>query len=383
MPKRRRKRAQPRLAVPAPSVSEDGRPIARIGGPGELALVIPQLLDFVPEQSLVVLSLREPRGRVGLVQRIDLPPEGVDLPDVVVEQLVARAVKDGATRVAVCVWSDEPSVGPLPWSGDVDRLLRRADDEGLLIAEAMLVRCGRWWSYLCEVDECCPGEGTPLPDEAGSTAVGMVAAERALAGRSMLASREAVEATIAPELPFGLEFALRRLVEKRFEQLEAIDDDEVAAREELVLTWSGSFSLCLDPRNSPDEELQLTLIASLIDGPIRDEVMRLVLEAPRGERGHMQRLLELLCRQSVPPFDSRLCQVLAWTAYLEGGGAIVTIALERALADDADYGPPQDTLALLEAGVSPKQLEAFLRRVYLGSGPEPGECDAQPWFAAG
>src|SRR5258708_34178823 len=41
---------------------------------GELLAVVPRMLGFEPSRSLVVVGLMQPRGRVGVMFRYDLPP---------------------------------------------------------------------------------------------------------------------------------------------------------------------------------------------------------------------------------------------------------------------------------------------------------------------
>jgi hypothetical protein len=51
--------------------------VARLSGPGEILAVLPSLCGFTPHESLVLLSLRGPRRRLGLTARVDLPDASV------------------------------------------------------------------------------------------------------------------------------------------------------------------------------------------------------------------------------------------------------------------------------------------------------------------
>jgi hypothetical protein len=366
MSRRRRTRRTPRTPRQTQTI-----PVAKIGGPGELMVILPQLLGFTPHESLIVLSLREPRGRLGLVQRIDLLPDD-DLPDDAVMAFVQRCVADGATKVVIAVWTEEQDCAAgRPQTPLVERLGAAARSEGLMVQDALLVRSGRWWSYICGEPRCCPPEGTPLSDSAASDGVLLTAAETALSGRATLASRAELERSIAPNHPFGEEAAIDMLMqvawEQQFQRLEDVD----AQRAEASARWQAAIQGYRDPRHRLDDDERRYLIASLIHGPTRDVVLRAALD----DQAELQRLLEELCRWSAPPFDATLCTTLGFVAYLGGGGAIVTIAAERALADDPDFVPADTLLALMGQGIPPDELRATLRR---GMAIEEAAADGSP-----
>ena len=64
---------------------------------------------------------------------------------------------------------------------------------GLPVQEAMRAEDGRFWSYLCTDNECCPPGGLPY-DPVGAR----VAAECTLAGMVALPDRETYEAQVSP-----------------------------------------------------------------------------------------------------------------------------------------------------------------------------------------
>src|SRR5258706_8809745 len=64
---------------------------------------------------------------------------------------------------------------------------------GLPVLEALRAQDGRFWSYLCSDEACCPPTGVPY-DPVGAR----VAAECTLAGMVALPDRETYEAQIAP-----------------------------------------------------------------------------------------------------------------------------------------------------------------------------------------
>src|SRR3712207_3632926 len=52
--------------------------VARLSSPGEILAVLPSLCGFRPQESLVLMSLRGQRQRLGLTARVDLPDEGAE-----------------------------------------------------------------------------------------------------------------------------------------------------------------------------------------------------------------------------------------------------------------------------------------------------------------
>lgn len=81
----------------------------RVSEPRELLALIPHQLGFVPTNSLVLVSLRGPRSRVGLVARVDLD----DLADQefgpqLARSLVAHLDSDRAARCVLVCYVSEP-----------------------------------------------------------------------------------------------------------------------------------------------------------------------------------------------------------------------------------------------------------------------------------
>ena len=187
--------------------------VARLRRPGELANLVPMLCGFVPTESLVVICLRAgKRNRVGLTMRVDLP----DAADVtaeadLVEQLLERLTFDGGGGAFLAVYTAGAGHGQaLPRRALVDALCQGSRRRGVEVLDALLVRGGRWWSYRCDDQMCCPAVGTPL-DVAPSAALALVAAEQALDGRAVLDSRTALVASLAAPTGLAAAAAQQRL----------------------------------------------------------------------------------------------------------------------------------------------------------------------------
>ena len=77
-------------------MTTSARPLVRLTSPGDIAAAVPHLCGYVPTESLVVLSLRGGRARVGLTMRFDLPVEEGD-PELA-DLAAVRLAADGARR---------------------------------------------------------------------------------------------------------------------------------------------------------------------------------------------------------------------------------------------------------------------------------------------
>ncbi|HEY3436863.1 MAG TPA: DUF4192 domain-containing protein [Actinotalea sp.] len=161
----------------------------RTDDPRELLALIPFQLGFHPDESIVAVSLRGRRSRVGLVARTDL----ADLADPaggpqVARSLVAHLVADGATGLALVLYTDEDLQSDEgAGRGRAARLhLQAAADYFLGEADCWVVGPGGYFNLDCEDRTCCPLGGRPLSG-LESTRVG---AQMVLSGATVAASRD-------------------------------------------------------------------------------------------------------------------------------------------------------------------------------------------------
>lgn len=332
-------------------------PVARIGSPGELALVIPELLGFRPAESLIVVALGEPRGRLGLIQRIDLPPDDQPMPRRVADEIVSRVVRDGGTRAVVVIWTEQADRGAeLPWAHLVEALADAALRAGLDAPESILVRGGRWWSYCC-TRGCCPEDGTELRKSQAAESVSLVTVERALSGRVVFGSREELAESIAPVLPpLGRGVRDQALADAAERSLAGACADLSGWRAEMLTRYRAAMRDLADPRFRLADQEACDLVVALSDVPLRDCVLVEALE----HGAALQHLLETLCRHALPPFDAPVCAILAWLCHARGDGTLASIAAERALDDDPIYSAAHLVLDALESAVPPEVMRSSI-----------------------
>jgi uncharacterized protein DUF4192 len=129
----------------------------RATGPDDLLAMVPFLLGFHPERSLVLMTIG--RARTPVHARQDLPDDPAEVPELVTE-LVTVARRSGLARAAVVAYSDDPA------GSDA---VARALVEGLTAAgidvPVALRADGARWFCLGEPDasctHACPPDGTP------------------------------------------------------------------------------------------------------------------------------------------------------------------------------------------------------------------------------
>jgi Domain of unknown function (DUF4192) len=164
--------------------------VVRADSPTALLRLVPHLLGFVPEASLVVIGVAPPRDRVRVTLRYDLPdPLEAD----VVAGLAAHAI--GVLRAQRLTAAVAVAYGPEALVTPVSRELRDAAWQAAIdLNEFLRVQDGRYWSFVCGNEECCPAAGVPFdaapdPEEAEGLA--------RITG-TVLASRAAVATRVTP-----------------------------------------------------------------------------------------------------------------------------------------------------------------------------------------
>lgn len=318
------------------------RPVARLSSPGAIVATLPSLCGFPPEDSLVVLSLRGERRRVGLTARLDLPPPSQET--AAAEMLAERMRLDGAREAVVVVLSPQRRPSLVEAVGDA--LATRAID----VHEALHVADGRWWSYECS-SSCCPAEGTPVPPPPT-----LVEAQRALTGKAVLASRAELVASLAGPTFLAAEQAGQTLDDaaERWVAHWAADPEGACV---AAVQRTRRLLDAVGPGAPVDLAEAAALTIALHDHRVRDEIATWALRRSDA----LLSLLEQTARQVVPPFDAPVCTLLAWVAYARGDGSRVNVALDRALGTDPEYPLANLLLTALEGGVAPREVRQLLK----------------------
>jgi Domain of unknown function (DUF4192) len=327
----------------------------RVAGLAELLAGLPVLFGFRPTDSLVVICLEEPRGRVGFRLRVDLPaPEECEQLALYLVDVLRRNAA-GVVLVAAC--SDQPAVA----EPAVRALVGRLRSAGIQVRDA--VRCDgrRYWSYVCADPTCCPPEGR---DYEGA---GRLVAEAVWAGMEVLPDRAALAARVGAIDPAGVERMEQATAVAAQEMADVLGDRDLATMQcdrSLLETGLECVTAIVDRRlgrsdgDQAGEELseadaaRLAVWCSL---PIvRDTVWARIGtdDAPA-----QLRLWSEVARTVVPPYELPVLALAGFSAWLSGDGALAWCAIER--ADEID---PDDRLvgllrSLLIEAVPPSAWE--------------------------
>lgn len=345
-----------------PRVRSADAPVARLGSPNEIVAAIPLLCGFVPTESLVVLSLRGPRKRIGLTMRFDL--DWCDATEHAAQEIAERLVHDGASTAVLVLYSGAPDPedggGPAESRARaelVDRVRAACADAGVDLMEALLVRAELWTSYLCTGRSCCPDEGTPLRAEA-SAAVQLLRADSALQGRGVLPSREdLIRSVAAPQL---------LAVAVAHQQVDRATEDWVlrhrqggrrAVQDHDLGVARAAIDAALTPQGVGAVEAAVLAVA-VTDLQVRDEIATWVLSRPDELISALQQAVRLVA----PPDDAGLCALLGWVAYAEGNGGLANVALARALDSEPDHSLATLLREALHRQLAPHELREALEQ---------------------
>ncbi|MDQ0598415.1 hypothetical protein QF037_002760 [Streptomyces canus] len=352
--------------------------------PAELADALPYLLGYRPEDSIVLVALhdRGGRGRFGGRARLGIPASADDWP-AVARQLAHGLVTGSERRGArpeqmVAYLCQEPGKGE---SGRqvMERLRGLAQklrvECGLLdvpVIEALCISDGRFWSYCCGSEECCPpeGEAMGLPGTsvlaAAATYAGLQVRGtlRELRGRllpwenaSALAQEIALDTGSMAIVPRILDGASRTGVAEETLQLAR----QIMQRYALAPAVSGTLTEDLRDDQLLDHDEAATLILGLQDRTTRDRAA----EWMEGDEAVLAlRLWRALARRCVGPYGEHAAAPLTlagWVAWSTGDDLEAREALAMALGADPDYLFARLLHQACNEGLDPESIRRCLR----------------------
>ena len=327
-----------------PSFSPDSTARMKLSSPAEILAAVPFLLGFTPERSLVVICLRG--KEIGLTMRVD-----IDAALELRKAFVRRLLADGAGSAVLILFDPAPDDRRRPGRSLMRAIRRAFDAEGVHVKDALGVREGRYWSYLCTNVTCCPDDGRAVP-VAGTADHSKVAAPFVAVGTAPLANRLALEASIRPVTG-------ARKTDLDAAYLLALGQPAAYP----LLRWMEAVRrYAAGSGRRPHRALSTVeatrLIVGLNDVLVRDEVLSWTAAA--SNTGVLAVLREL-APLALPPFDTDVLAALAWAAYAFGDGALASVALERALRADPEHSLAGLLATALDGGVTPTHLHEISR----------------------
>ncbi|MGC0337351.1 DUF4192 family protein [Streptomyces sp. SLBN-8D4] len=352
--------------------------------PGELADALPYLLGYRPEDSIVLVALhdRGGRGRFGGRARLGIPANTDDWP--AVARQLAHGLITGSERRG---GRPEQMVAYLcqePGAGETGRQIteRLAPLAGLLrtecgrldvpVIEALCISDGRYWSYCCPSEDCCPAEGLPM----GLPGTSVLAAAATYAGlqvrgtlRELRARLQPWETAAALEQEVALDTAGMALVPRMLDQASRVDVAErtlrlarrTMARFAEAAPVSGPLQADLRDDELLGHEHAAELILGLQDRTTRDRAAEW-MEAE--EAGPALRLWRALARRCVGPYGEHAAAPLTlagWVAWSAGDEIEAREALAMALGADPSYLFARLLHQACNEGLDPESIRRCLR----------------------
>jgi hypothetical protein len=324
--------------------------IVRAGSPRELLAVVPHLLGFVPQASLVVIGTGPPRDRVKVTLRYDLPePPDAGLAADIAAHATAVLTKQRLTAAVAVGYGPEALVVPVAGA-----LLDATHLAGIGLHDILRVQAGRYWSYRCADEACCPASGTPI-----DPGYDPYTAALAGAGMEVLVDRAAVAARIAPL--GGLTAESMRQATRRAEQHAALllrkvrKSARTGAARRLVaaegLSAVGSMIATYRGGGKFATDYQIAWVTvALRDLRVRDDAWARMDPAHAG--AHLRLWIDVT-RRAQPGHVAAPAALLAFVAWQSGEGALANVALDRALADDPAYSMAHLLRQVIGAGAPP------------------------------
>lgn len=311
--------------------------------PGALIAALPAVLGFVPENSLVLVSLGD--GQLGSVMRVDLSEELVERVEHLAEVAAAAAPE---AVIAVIVDADGAYC---PSCNEEYRQLAAALAEALsqhhieLWATHVVDRVaigGRW--------RCAEGCGSSglVDDPAASP----LAAAAVLEGRRLYPRRADLQAVIAPDDP-PRTAALAGVVRQQAARRRAAHRAHPVrcTRGDVETVMAAAARVAAGERLSDTE--MATLGCALTDAQVRDILYALAVGESAGE---VESLWALLARTLPPPWRVEALVLIAFSAYARGDGPLAGVSLQEALR-----GAPEHRMAgmldtALQSGLRPEDI---------------------------
>lgn len=327
------------------------RPDFDLSRPAALIAALPAVLGFVPEKSLVLVSLDE--GELGCVLRVDLAE---DLADRIGHLAEVAAAAEPAAAIAVIVDADGAHC---PGCNEEYRQL--CD----VLSEALAERGIQLWAVHV-VDRVALGGHWHCVDGCGSSgcvddpSASPLAAAAVLDGRRLYPRRADLQAVISVEDPARSEelaAAVEQQAAGRRSQHRA--DPDPGTRRDVENAMAAATRVARG-QSLGDAELA-ELGCALSDVEVRDVLYALAVGETAGEA---ETLWALLARTLPPPWRVEALVLLAFSAYARGDGPLAGVSLEAALRCEPDHRMAGMLDTALQSGLRPERIRELAATGY-------------------
>lgn len=308
--------------------------------PGTLIAALPAVLGFVPENSLILVTVD--RGDMGCVMRVDLSPE---LADSIGQFCDAAAAAAPEAAIAVVV-DAEGYACPACTAGHrelTDLLNVSLDKRGIeLLAAHVVDRVEAGGQWQC-ADQCGAGG---VVDDPSASPLTMAAV---LDGRRLYSRRADLQRIIEPDSAHCARLA--ELLGRRGQAGRTPDRPDADARADIegAITATGRLAR---GEVLADEELA-GLARSLTDPRVRDTLYALAV----GDSAEQAEALWVTLSRCLPaPWRVEALVLLAFSAYARGDGPLAGVSLEAALRCGPTHRMAGMLDTALQSGMRPEQI---------------------------
>lgn len=312
----------------------------QLNRPGALIAALPAVLGFVPENSLVLVTVD--RGELGCVMRVDLSPELYDSVGHLAE-VAAAARPDAAIAVVVDAIGADCRMCNDDYRDLRAALVERLADHAVELLDFHVVDTvgpqGRWHG----VD----GSGGTVDDPSASP----LAMAAVLDGRRLYSRRDELQRVVEVTDEVASE-ALACLIRDRAEA--EVD----AAREIDSAMTAAGHAAAGDPL---PQDVLARLARALTDPQVRDVLYAL---AVGGKAAEAEALWAVLSRTLPTPWRVEALVLLAFSAYARGDGPLAGVSLEAALRCDATHRMAGMLDQALQSGMRPEQIRELATTGY-------------------
>jgi hypothetical protein len=333
------------LTVPVASVCvmTKQRRDFELNRPGAVIAALPAVLGFVPEKSLVLLSID--CGELGSVMRVDLS-------DALADQIghLAEVAAAAGPEAAIAVIVDADGAG-CPVCNEEYRSLcatltaELSRHDIVLWAVHVVDRVAAGGRWHC-VDGC--GAGGVVDDPCASP----LAVAAVLDGRRLYARRADLQAVIAVDDRARSVSLTDLIAENAASRDEAHRAEPMARVRRDVEDAMAAAARVGDGQQLSDAELA-ALACALADVQVRDTLYALAVGHSAGEA---ESLWALLSRSLPTPWRAEALVLLAFSAYARGDGPLAGVSLEAALRCEPGHRMAGMLDTALQSGLRPEHI---------------------------
>jgi len=324
-----------------------------LNSPHDLLAAVPFMVGYHPQVSLVAMALRD--DKVVMAMRVDFPDD--ESIEAISKTIALHLVREKASEAII--------VGYLPTSitsSDPLLVVRECISRySIIVKECIEVRGDRFRSSLCADLECCPPEGSLVPELSDSR----VTAEQVAAGNPLpfLDLDEMKRSISAGPVDKELIKAIKAVAEIDYEsdQVNSLQREGANAINQISLAFIRDGVVL-------DKALIALVLVRLHDLQVRDYAMGFTSEKSDDQLWDMWRwLLRIAPKGYVAP----VAVIFATSSYERGDGALAQRALDRAFEDSPKYqmakllrrtfaaGWPPSAFSQMRADLHPKICAAI------------------------